>query len=389
MASKTAGFSVSSTSHIWENVETLPLPNCSGVIATGYSRAGKASSIYFPAYNLRCDAGLPVDNAKAGETVLITHGHLDHCCALSNVLMSAEKTNPTVFVPKQIAGVIMSATCFQLSLSKGLTDHDFNEHQRTVWGRGGKSSPKEKHTIGIPHEIEPVSSSLVVLPPTKIMKHITWVGVDVGEKIYHTMNGKKCIIETFRCTHSVKCVGYGISEIRSRLKPEFVGKSKDELDAIARSGIKLSAEQEVPIFCFLLDTDHRVFENLAVFNYPCIITECTYLDDDLVKKAKADKHMHWKNIEPVIRSHPDNHFVLTHFSLRHSSSYIIRFFEAVNKDLKNVTPAFHSLKAKVMPSSDVGKTHDLGETDEDHDGCCHDSDEGDENGEAHGGAGVY
>jgi ribonuclease Z len=379
MADKHSGYSVSSTSHLWESMQTLTLPNCPGIIATGYSRAGKATSIYFPSYNLRCDAGLPVDNAKTGETIFITHGHLDHCAALTNVLMSAKDTKPTVFVPKQIAGVIVSATCLQLYLSKGLTDVEFMAHQRTVWGRGVKS-PKEKHESGTVHDIEPFESSLVVLPPTKIMKHITWVAADIGDKFNHTMNGKNCIVTIFGCMHSVKCIGYGISEVRSKLKPEYIGKTKDELDAIARSGFKLSAEQEIPILCFLLDTDHRVFENPEIFNYPCILTECTYLGDSELKKAKADKHMHWKNIEPIIRSHPENHFVLVHFSLRYSSLHITRFFESVKVDLKNVTPAFHSLTTGSSTSD--GKYIEC-EIYDDNDGCCHsDSDE------TRGGAGV-
>jgi hypothetical protein len=102
---------------------------------------------------------------------------------------------------------------------------------------------------------------------------------------------------------------------------------------------------EKPIFAFLGDTDHRVFNDDIVFDYPVIFVECSFLGDpdgSLTDQARHRKHIIWKNIMPIIKAHPDNLFVLYHFSARYTSSDIRAFFAKYQiKGNKSYIPNIH------------------------------------------------
>ncbi|MFD1044436.1 hypothetical protein ACFQ1S_01930 [Kibdelosporangium lantanae] len=76
------------------------------------------------------------------------------------------------------------------------------------------------------------------------------------------------------------------------------------------------------------DTNVTVFErNPWLFDYPVVITECTYLDDSQRERADRVGHTVWSRLRPVVEAHPRTLFVLTHFSLRHSDAGVFAFFQ--------------------------------------------------------------
>lgn len=160
-------------------------------------------------------------------------------------------------------------------------------------------------------------------------------------------------IETFLCFHTVPCVGYGFREERTRLRDglheEIVSKLKaehgddakidekmigKEIGRLKKEGVEIDQKMFVPILAFLGDTDVRVFGNDGIFAYPTIMVECTFLMPEHKKMAMDDKHIHWSDLEPIVRAHPKNTFILYHFSMRHSPKEIKAFFKKI--DLNNI-----------------------------------------------------
>ena len=100
------------------------------------------------------------------------------------------------------------------------------------------------------------------------------------------------------------------------------------------SGIEITNTIEVPQFCYMGDTDERIFTNPIIQKYPTIIVECTFLYDEHLKNAQKDKHMHWSKLKPFIEIYTDITFILIHFSSRYSDDEINDFFK--DKKLENM-----------------------------------------------------
>jgi hypothetical protein len=94
--------------------------------------------------------------------------------------------------------------------------------------------------------------------------------------------------------------------------------------------------KRIPLFAFLCDTDHNVFnENIPyngkwVIEYPILIIECTFFDKSDIKKAKKDKHMHWINLEPFVKKHSNIKFKLIHLSERYTLQQLCNFRENIS-----------------------------------------------------------
>src|SRR5690606_14346440 len=106
--------------------------------------------------------------------------------------------------------------------------------------------------------------------------------------------------KVFQCFHKVPCIGYAFSERKKKLKQEYVGLPGKELGKLRKDGVQIDEEINRPLFAYVGDTNTTVFEeNPWLFDYPVIITECTFLydeegGDDLVDKAAKDGHTHWE-----------------------------------------------------------------------------------------------
>ena len=55
-----------------------------------------------------------------------------------------------------------------------------------------------------------------------------------------------------------------LKEIREKLKEELVGKSQDEIITLKKNGVPITNTIEVPLFCYLGDTTHEVFNEVEI-----------------------------------------------------------------------------------------------------------------------------
>jgi ribonuclease Z len=111
--------------------------------------------------------------------------------------------------------------------------------------------------------------------------------------------------------------GYGVFQRRTKLKSEFTGLTKAEIQA-RKTQEELFQQISVPQLVYLCDTSEKVFEQAELFEFPVIIVECTFWHHDDYQRAKITKHIHWEDLEPIIRAHPGTQFILIHFSERYN-----------------------------------------------------------------------
>ncbi|AQZ62167.1 Metal-dependent hydrolases of the beta-lactamase superfamily III [[Actinomadura] parvosata subsp. kistnae] len=291
--------------HPFRQWKTWRIPG-TDLTLTGYSRANDKTFFHIP--ELRCclDAGLC--EGRQVDTVFLTHTHHDHAKDLDFLASKASGVDiylPAASVPYAEAYLRASAELnhgadFDATLAGGHRLHGVKQDDEIVFGRRG-------------HHVRVVE-----------------------------------------CEHKVPCMGYAFSERRKALRPEFeemwrsmTAEGRDaefgRFVALQRKkGVEVDAEVSRPLFAYLGDTHVSVFERSPwLFDYPVVITECTFLDDAELERANRVGHTVWSRLKPVVEAHPRTLFVLVHFSLRYSDQEVLDFFRGAGARPGNVVVWAH------------------------------------------------
>jgi ribonuclease Z len=271
-------------------IKTGPLPNTKYTL-TGHSVASRNTCFYIPETKVMLDCGM--DFEYIPEHIFCSHLHSDHakslplCIVQLGLLKSQKKVN--IYVPTRMKEHVRNYIDAFYAMSKNNKTH--NAHT--------------KYNL---------------------------IGVDDNTKIEVKIRNTKYLVETFKCFHTVPCIGYGFIEVRKRLKEEYKTLSQLELTTLRKSGTDIQEEFEVPEFCYLGDTTEEVFVQSPhiLEKYKTIMVECTFLEDNMIDKAKHKKHMHITNLDPIIKNNPNISFILYHFSNRYEKAEIIEFFKQKN-----------------------------------------------------------
>jgi len=274
--------------NLWNTTYNLKNSN---LVLKGYSRAGERSCFQIPAISLMFDAGVRTSNTP--NHIFITHCHADHFFDLPIIL----------------AGICKKTNIY---------------------------SPIDESTVDnfIRSSFTLINNGNVRIPPYHINR------VFPSQIIKFSENKRDYKIEVFKCYHRVSSNGYGLSEIKKKLKSEFVGKNGKEIVELKKKGIEICDLVEDYVFAYLTDTTPRVFNNENIFKYRTIMVECTILTEDGKDSAKKHMHTYWGDLLPIIKSHPNNHFILIHISTRYNQEEIIEFFnkEKETHGITNVEP---------------------------------------------------
>lgn len=276
--------------HPFRQWKTWRIPG-TGFTLNGYSRADDKTFFHIPELRCSLDAGLC--EGRQVDTVLLTHTHLDH---VKDLDFLASRAGTDVYLPAEAVPYVESFLRVSAELNHG-PGYDPNL-------AGGH----RLHGVGQDDEFR------------------------FGRRAHH--------VRVVACEHKVPCVGYAVSEIGKELLPEYAQLRRSllaerrgsEFGRIVagrrKEGAEIEREVRRPLFAFLGDTHVNVFErNPWLFAYPVVITECTFLHDTEAQRAEQVGHTVWSRLRPVVEAHPNTLFVLTHFSLRHSDPYILKFFE--------------------------------------------------------------
>ena len=258
----------------------------------GTSRSAHATAWYIPELSVAIDAGDVVFTHRP-DHIFITHTHADHIFRLPN--LKSRRKPPQLFVPAHATGLVER----YLHAAQALTDSQ-EPPPGFVWTRA-----------------------------------YDLVGVSPGDQ--HAISRGRIVVDIIACHHSVPCVGYIFSERKKKLKAEYIGLSGPEIGALRREGVEIAEDRIEPIIAFLGDTSPEVYRmHPELLKTPIIVGECTFLDPDHRSNAERTRHTHFEQLAPIIRENPQTLFVLTHFSLRYSTSEVMAFFE--RNSLPNAMP---------------------------------------------------
>lgn len=264
----------------------------------GHSRAAENTSFYCPQLNTNFDAGK--QGLSSAELTVLTHGHIDHSGDLPRMNLEFKKIM-TLMVPIQIK----------------------EEVENFI-----RSAYKVNNKYDKTHTLE---------------KKYNVIGVTPYTTYNQALNKRSFTIEIFKCYHSVPTVGFGFNENRKRIKPEYAHLTQDEIISLRKQNIEISSIESIPIIVYIGDTSIKVLndpKNQNIFKFPFIVIESTFFGDDDPDKATKDGHIHWNHLRPYVMSHPDNVFVIIHFSARHKDNEIQQFFENDKKiyNYNNIIP---------------------------------------------------
>ena len=262
---------------VWTQHPMLTIPHTQYTLI-GYSIAALRTNFYIKELGIMFDAGL--SGEMCADHIFITHAHGDHTANIGFHLLSSKPDQKIqIYVPKDSLKQIDSYIKSLYVMSCNLKD-------------------ESEVTISSVYDI---------------------IGVDVGI-IDIIIKKKKFEIEIFACDHSVPCIAFGITEIRSKLKEEYIGLNNKEITEVKKKGINVTKLVKYPIFCYVGDTSKEVLLNPSLSKYSTIMIECTFLLEEDIEQSNLTKHMHWKYLYPYIKNHPNNTFVLYHFSRRYKPS---------------------------------------------------------------------
>lgn len=259
----------------------------------GYSRSAYRTGFIIPFLNLGFDGGPPL--SKSIRNFFITHTHADHIASLPfTVISELSNTNPLskkepfiIYCPERDKQLLESYIRSLISLN---CSRHFSEASLT-------------HLYRI-------------------------VGVNPDDKFEVILNKQLTQIEVFRCFHGKKpTVGYGVSLLVKKLKDEYTQLPGREIKKLKDDkGDEIFYQANYPQIAYLCDTTERVFEDENIFKYPIIMVECTFFLPDEIKDADEKDHMHWERLRHVVYAHPENHFILFHFTQAHKDAEIREFF---------------------------------------------------------------
>ena len=289
----------------WKEHPPYQIPSSPQISLMGWSVAALRTNFYIKELGLMLDAGLSSPTWTINH-LLITHCHSDHCANLPFHLYSHKPSDKIkIYVPKGIEKHIKEF----IESAYLLSSHTFPEEENI--------KREELH----------------------LYNYYELLTVEPGNNFPIQIKKATYGLEIFKCYHQVPCVGYGVYNIRKKLKEEYSKLGGKEIGELRKKGVEINYDLINKMFVYLGDTGKEIFENKEwekIVEYPTIIIECSFILKEEKEQAIKTYHIHWDFIEPIIDKYNKNTFILIHFSQRYDKSEIKKFFEEKNKS--NVIP---------------------------------------------------
>jgi len=250
---------------------TIPHDTIKGISIGSYG-----TCILIPSLNVALDIGRCPEPAVAMDTVLITHGHIDHLGGIGHHCARRElmRLNPPTYVMKESL-----VDAFEtLMAAFRLCDTSKLPYNLVVLGDGLERPLDRSHTI-----------------------------------------------RTFPTDHIVPSQGYTIWETRKKLRPDLVGRPGAEIAKLAHAGEQVSVETTHPELAYTGDTRISVVKHREVTTARILIMEVTFLDDRVSpEKAHRTHHIHLDDVINLADMFDNEHIFLVHPSMRYKAADVER-----------------------------------------------------------------
>jgi ribonuclease Z len=248
--------------------------DAAGIAIEGVSIAGQESFYKVPGFHALLEFGRAPDDTVGYSTVCLTHGHLDHAAGLAHHASrrTLQGLPPArVFAPEEAVPDLEA----WLAISHRLENVDYGVHVTpAVPGR----------TVALRNDLE-----LKFLP------------------------GR----------HRVPTVGYLFSEIKRKLKEEFIGLPGERIAALRAGGTEVTRREETPLLAYPGDCGSAIFEAAPdLYRARVLLIECSFLLPEDRDRARVYEHLHLDDFLERAELFRNEAIVLTHFSQRYRPAEI-------------------------------------------------------------------
>ena len=238
------------------------------VALAGYSVAGEESVIIAPELDVVFDIGKCPREALRINHVLLSHGHMDHAAGVAYY-----------FSQRDFQGIANGEVLVAHALVEPL-----ERLMEAVARVEGHPSPHK------------------------------FVGIADGDD-YEIRRG--LLARAFDTRHLATSLGFSLIEVRKKLKDEFADKTGPELVELKQQGVDIERRLEIPLVTYLGDTAKANYSSLPhVRDSKVLLIECTFFEDDHVKRARAGRHLHVTDLPEVLEGMNNERIVLTHVTRR-------------------------------------------------------------------------
>lgn len=277
------------TYHVWHGFEK----DIGQLTLRGHSVSARSTGFYIPQWRACLDAGIALDCEPL--YVFLTHGHSDHCGALTSIL-TGNNAPVQVYVPANIKQLVIDEIIAKQRLTKE----------------------------------NPLLDQDAVLPGRCAI-----FGVQDGDIIDTPQFQVRC----FATFHKVSSIGFAFYKPKKVLKQEYRGMTKEQLLQIRQSSAELNCIINEPLIAYVGDSttqwiEHSIFQTDT---FKTIVCECTFigeLENDLERaKTAAQEHGHtcWEHLKPIVQQKARTQFILCHWSqryLKNGPEQIDKFFQS-------------------------------------------------------------
>jgi ribonuclease Z len=147
------------------------------------------------------------------------------------------------------------------------------------------------------------------------------VGVRPGDEIELS---REHVVTAFPTKHTVPSLGYVVWDRRKKLKPEYQGKTGDEIRDLRLSGAEVTQEVRMPLLCYVGDSAPAGLDAYPpLYEAMILITEMTFFRPEH-RKEKIHKfgHTHLDDIIERADRFRNELIILSHFSTRYHERQI-------------------------------------------------------------------
>jgi len=262
-----------------------------GIAIEGVSIAGHESFYKLPGFRALLEFGRAPEDTLGYGTICLTHGHLDHAAGLAHHASRRRLTGlppATVFVPEEAVRDV------------------------EAW-------------LSACERLENVRYGVRVVPAT------------AGEAIPLRRDLE---LRFLPGRHRVPSVGYLFSEVRHKLREEFVSRTGEEIGALRAGGLEVTRREEIPLLAYPGDCGPAIFDAAPeLYASRVLLIECSFFAPEDVARAHAYEHLHLSDFAERASLFRNEAVVLTHFSLRYTPQEIRAYLATLPEPLASrVTP---------------------------------------------------